>query len=217
VDVDVSHLVSVEEVMERMNLGPNAALIYAMQFINDNFDEWVIQAIRKVFESADPTQPCWVLLDMPGQVELYTHVECVKDMVTKLEKQMTLCTLNLVDSHYCSDPGKYISCLLTSLTTMLHICTPHLNVLTKVDLAEKYGRLPFNLDYYSDVLDLQYIVDCLDKDERMKKYQALNKGIADLVENYGLVSFQPLDVQNEALVNQLAKVIDKAVGRIWAI
>lgn len=113
--------------------------------------------------------------------------------------------------------GKYISCLLTSLTTMLHISTPHLNVLTKVDLAEKYGRLPFSLDYYSDVLDLQYIVDCLDEDERMKKYQALTRGIADLVENYGLVSFQPLDVQNDALVTQLARVIDKAVGRIWAI
>lgn len=68
VDVDVSHLVSVEEVMERMKLGPNAALIYAMQFINDNFDEWVIQAVQKVFESADRTQPCWVLFDMPGQV-----------------------------------------------------------------------------------------------------------------------------------------------------
>jgi hypothetical protein len=39
------------------------------------------------------------------QVELYTHVDAVKSIVRKLEKKMTLCTLNLVDSHYCSDPG----------------------------------------------------------------------------------------------------------------
>lgn len=113
--------------------------------------------------------------------------------------------------------GRYISCLLTSLTTMLHVSTPHLNVLTKVDLAEKYGRLPFNLEYYTDVLDLSYLVDCLDEDERMKKYKLLTSAIADIIENYALVSFEPLDVENEGLVQHLAKVVDKAVGRSWAI
>lgn len=68
VDLDVSQLVTVEDVMERMNLGPNASLIYAMQFINDNFEECVINAIKKEFELADYKQPCWVLFDMPGQV-----------------------------------------------------------------------------------------------------------------------------------------------------
>jgi hypothetical protein len=100
---------------------------------------------------------------------------------------------------------------------MLHISTPHLNVLTKVDLAEKYGKLPFNLDYYTEVLDLSYLVDSMDEDERMKKYHSLNKAIAEVVENFGLVNFHPLDVQNESLVKMLAKVIDKTVGRIWAI
>lgn len=100
---------------------------------------------------------------------------------------------------------------------MLHISTPHLNVLTKVDLAEKYGRLPFNLDYYTDVLDLSYIVNSLEEDERMKKYHALNVSIAEVIENYSLVSFHPLDVENDDLVNRLAKVVDKAVGRIWSI
>jgi len=177
----------------------------------------VMSAVHKQFETANPKDPCWVLFDMPGQVELYTHVDCIKSIVEKLEKEMTLCTLNLVDSHYCSDPGKYISCLLTSLSTMLHISTPHLNVLTKVDLAEKYGRLPFNLDFYTDVLDLSYLVGCLDEDPRLRKYGALTLAMATVIENYALVSFEPLDVENNELVSKLAKVIDKAVGRIWAI
>ncbi len=29
------------------------------------------------------------------------------------------------------------------------------------DLIEKYGRLPFNLDFYTDVLDLDYLLDHL--------------------------------------------------------
>ncbi len=29
------------------------------------------------------------------------------------------------------------------------------NVLSKVDLVEKYGKLHFNIDFYTDVLDLK--------------------------------------------------------------
>ena len=74
-----------------------------------------------------------------------------------------------MDSHYCSDPAKFISVCLTSLTTMLQvlvdpllfdliiriliaqIALPHVNLLSKVDLVEKFGRLQFGLDYYTEV------------------------------------------------------------------
>ena len=36
---------------------------------------------------------------------------------------------------------------------------PHVNVLSKVDLIEKYGKLPFNLDFFTDVLDLSYLME----------------------------------------------------------
>jgi len=100
---------------------------------------------------------------------------------------------------------------------MIHISTPHINILSKVDLAEKYGKLLFNLDYYEDVLDLSYIVDILNEDPRMQKYAALNSAVADVVERYGLVSFYPFDIQNENLVDKVAKLVDKAVGRVFTI
>ena len=37
--------------------------------------------------------------------------------------------------------------------------TPHVNVLSKVDLMDKYGDLDFNLEYYADVQDLHYLAD----------------------------------------------------------
>jgi hypothetical protein len=52
-----------------------------------------------------------------------------------------LVAVHLVDSHYCSDPGKFISVLLTSLNTMLKVELPHVNVLSKIDLIEQYGKL----------------------------------------------------------------------------
>jgi len=35
---------------------------------------------------------------------------------------------------------------------------PHVNILSKVDLIEKYAKLPFNLDFFTDVLDLSYLL-----------------------------------------------------------
>lgn len=60
---------------------------------------------------------------------------------------------------YFSDAAKFISVLLTSLSTMLQIELPHVNVLSKCDLIEKYGKLAFNLEFYTEVLDLSYILD----------------------------------------------------------
>lgn len=46
-----------------------------------------------------------------------------------------------MDSHYCADPAKFISVLCTSLSTMLHVELPHVNILSKMDLIEQYGKL----------------------------------------------------------------------------
>ena len=59
--------------------------------------------------------------------------------------------MHLVDAHLCSDPAKYLSALLLSLSVMLHLELPHVNVLSKIDLIEQYGQLDFNLDFYTEV------------------------------------------------------------------
>lgn len=54
---------------------------------------------------------------------------------------MQLVAVHLVDAHYCTDPAKYISVLLLSLKTMIQLELPHVNVLSKIDLVESYGKL----------------------------------------------------------------------------
>ena len=60
---------------------------------------------------------------------------------TSLCFSQQLVAIHLVDSHYCSDAGKFVSVLLTSLNTMLQIELPHINILSKIDLIESYGKL----------------------------------------------------------------------------
>lgn len=66
-----------------------------------------------------------------------------------------LSAVHLVDSHYCADPAKFISVLCTSLSTMLHVELPHVNILSKMDLIEQYGKLGLYGDdapHHSDLL-----------------------------------------------------------------
>ena len=101
----------------------------------------------------------YLLLDCPGQVELYTHDDCVRRLLRRLRADLDhrACAVNLVDSHHCSDPAKFVSVCLTTLNSMLQMELPQVNVLSKVDLIEKYGRLHFNVDFYTEVLDLKYV------------------------------------------------------------
>lgn len=129
--------------------------------------------------------------------------------------------MHLIDSHHCSDPSKFLSVLLLSLSSMTQLELPHVNVLSKMDLIEQYGALEFGLEFYTDVLDLSYLLPRLKAQQHnashplARKYARLHAAIADLVESYNLVSFVPLDVQNAELLAQVLKVVDKANGYMY--
>lgn len=177
-----------------------------MEFLETNFD-WLLKRIKE--------SSCnYFIFDCPGQVELYTHHQSMRNMFERLEKLgYRLCTVHLIDSHYCSEPHKYISALLLSLHTMLQMGLPHVNVLSKADqIKEHQSKLLFSLDYYTEVLDLKYLLDALDSTPEYKKYKKLNEAIVSMVEDYALVTFQPLDANRTESLARLYKLIDKANG-----
>ena len=50
----------------------------------------------------------------------------------------------------------------------------------------------FGLDYYTEVLELGYLLEHLSDDPFFKKYKKLNEALIGVVEDYSLVSFTPL-------------------------
>jgi GPN-loop GTPase len=59
-----------------LGLGPNGAMIYCMQFLEDNID-WLVEKICN--------KKCsYFLIDMPGQVELYTNHSSLKNIINML-------------------------------------------------------------------------------------------------------------------------------------
>jgi len=92
---------------------------------------------------------------------------------------------------------------------------PHLNVLTKIDKLSTYEALPFNLDFYTDVQDLSYLLPHLEEESsvmRGSKFEGLNKAIVELVESFGLVGFETLAVEDKRSMMHLLQVIDRAGG-----
>lgn len=207
--IDIMKLITVEDAMEHLSLGPNGALMYCMEFLEENFD-WLLEKLKASTSN-------YFIFDCPGQVELYTHHKSMSSIFTKLESLgYLLCTVHLIDSHYCSEPAKFISTLMLSLNTMLHMGLPHVNVLSKADLFKKFeSKLSFNLDFYTQVLDLQYLLEALDETPGMKKYSKLNAAIVGMVEDYSLVTFQPLDINSPNSLLRLKAVIDKANGYVF--
>ena len=77
-DVDISELVTLQDVMDKLKLGPNGSLVYCMEFLEKNL-EWLHERLEKF-------RGCYFLFDCPGQVELFTHHQSVKNIVNKLQE-----------------------------------------------------------------------------------------------------------------------------------
>ncbi len=93
---------------------------------------------------------------------------------------------------------------------------PHINVLTKLDNLSKYPDLPFNLDFYTEVQDLKHLLPQLSSESPMfapdGKFAGLNRAIVELVEEFGLVGFETLAVEDKKSMMSLLQTIDRASG-----
>ncbi|XP_071737194.1 GPN-loop GTPase QQT1-like [Rutidosis leptorrhynchoides] len=208
--INIEDLIKLGDVMNEHSLGPNGGLVYCMDYLEKNID-WLESKLKPLLKDH------YFLFDFPGQVELFFLHSNAKKVIMKLIKKLNLrlTVIHLVDAHLCSDPGKYVSALLLSLSTMLHMDLPHVNVLSKIDLIESYGKLAFNLDFYTDVEDLSYLQHHLNQDPNSSKYRKLTKELCEVIEDYGLVNFTTLAIQDKESVTNLVKLIDKANGYIF--
>lgn len=123
--------------------------------------------------------------------------------------------LHLTDSYCLTQPSLYISTVLLSLRAMLQMDLAHLNVLTKIDKIASYGPLPFNLEYYAEVQDLSYLLPHLASENpamRHPKFDGLNNAVVELIENFGLVGFETLAVEDKKSMMTLLQAIDRAGG-----
>jgi hypothetical protein len=93
--------------------------------------------------------------------------------------------------------------------------------LTKLDNLKAVGGddLPFNLDFYTEVQDLNYLIPALAMEQGASanaKFDKLNDALIQLVEDFGLVGFETLAVEDRASMANFLSAIDRANGWVFA-
>ena len=184
---DIKDLICVDDVMEELEFGPNGGLIYCMEYLLENL-EW----LREKFD--DYGDDDYIVLDCPGQIELYTHVPIMRRIVDTLRLWgFNMVSVFVVDATFVCDIPKFISGSLLSLSAMIQLELPTINVLSKCDLVEK--------SIIDRILNLRS-AESLDHELAMQqssnqKLNNLTRSICELIDDYSQVSFLPLDITDE--------------------
>jgi hypothetical protein len=218
-DLDIRELITLEDVMEEMGLGPNGGLIYCFEFLMQNLD-FLTEALDSLSEDY------LIIFDMPGQIELYTHVPLLPSLVSFLSRQgplnISLCAAYLLESTFVIDKAKFFAGTLSAMSAMILLEMPHINILSKMDqIKDMVGRR--QLRRFTNV-DVQLLQEDASAEEEGPldpsstealmsggSFNRLNRAVGQLIDDFSMVSFLQLDVQDEDSVDAILSHIDDAV------
>ncbi|MCI4369601.1 MAG: ATP/GTP-binding protein [Thermoplasmata archaeon] len=130
-DVDIREWVRLADVMADYGLGPNGAQVAAADMI--------ALKIFDVKEAVAELKTDYVLIDTPGQVELFAFREASKAIVDALSGSRSLIAF-LFDPALARNASGFASLLLLSATVEFRFRLPMLNLLSKVDVLTDVQR-----------------------------------------------------------------------------
>lgn len=200
VAMDIRELISLDDVMEELGLGPNGGLIYCMEHLEENLDDWLAEELENYLDDD------YLVFDCPGQIELFTHVPVLKNFVEYLRrKNFNVCAVYLLDSQFVTDVTKYLSGCMASLSAMVQLELPHVNILSKMDLVANKKNVKGFLDPEAGVLLSEL------NQKMAPQFAKLNKALADLLDEFSMVNFVPLDLRKESSIQYVLSYIDNCI------
>mmetsp|Transcript_16637 Transcript_16637/g.30257 ORF Transcript_16637/g.30257 Transcript_16637/m.30257 type:complete len:307 (-) Transcript_16637:353-1273(-) len=226
---DIRDLISVDDVMEELGLGPNGGLLYCMEYLLDNLD-W----LQEHLDSFDDDE--YLILDCPGQLELYTHVPVMRRVIDGMRLwgyESSMVGVFVVDATFVTDASKFISGALLSLSAMVALELPHVNILSKCDLvsSDTVERI-LNVESAQQLWDMEenrieqqgVSADDIDQEitpaERLRigklrqqrnKRSKLTQAICSLLDDYTMVGFLPLNITDEDSLEHVLAHVDHTI------
>ena len=125
-DIDIREYVNYGEIMNQFGLGPNGALVASI--------DMAVNQVNDIREEILESGRDYVLVDCPGQMELFAYRNSGPLMVSSLSGQDTAVSLYLLDSNIARTPTGYLSSLLLGLSINIRFGLPQLNILSKPDI-----------------------------------------------------------------------------------
>ncbi|MFX1450180.1 MAG: ATP/GTP-binding protein [Promethearchaeota archaeon] len=166
-DVDCRDYINIDEIMTKYNLGPNGALIASIDILCTRIDQ--------IKEEIEELRPDHVVIDTPGQIELFAFRSSGNLFVSSLDPEKSV-LIYLMDPSLCRTPSGYISTLLLGANIQYRFLIPQIQVLSKVDLLPEEEVEKF-LNWSDDPFSLE---------------EALNKSSKGLKREMSIKLFQVL-------------------------
>ena len=170
-DVDIRDWISLREVMETYQLGPNGAQIACADMIALNTED-----VKKSIESFKSD---YIIVDTPGQLELFVFREAGKYTVEFLNPEKSVICY-LLDPSLAKTASGFVSQLLLSITTNFRLNQPQINILSKSDLLSD-EELDIIKRWSDNPDDLYGAVIT----EEASVYREMNEGILQLIQGFG--------------------------------
>ncbi|CAF90882.1 unnamed protein product, partial [Tetraodon nigroviridis] len=180
---------------------PNGGLVFCMEYLANNLD-WLEESLGHVDDD-------YILFDCPGQIELYTHLPVMRQLVERLQQwEFRVCGVFLVDSQFMVESHKFISGVMAALSSMVSLEIPQVNIMTKMDLLS--SRAKKEIEKYLDP-DMYSMMEDNSGTIRSSKFQKLTEAICGLIDDYSMVRFLPFDCSDEEGINMVLQHIDFSI------
>ena len=124
-DVDVRDHVDYVSIMQQYDLGPNGALVMANDLIASKIDD--------IQNEVDKVNPDYLIVDTPGQIELFAYRSSGRFIVENLLSEEKT-SIFLFDGSLITSPVNFVSIALLATSIRLRLNLPTINVLTKTDI-----------------------------------------------------------------------------------
>ena len=158
------------------------------------FVRYLLKNLDWLYEALGDFEDDYLLIDCPGQIELYTHIPIMPRLISTLvQANIRPCAVYLLESQFMEDKSKFFAGVLSAMSCMINLEIPHINVLSKMDLVKSgkggSAKLRKEVDRFleSDPMLLKEET----RSETNPKFHALNEALVQLVSDYHSIWMYP--------------------------
>ena len=200
-DIDARDYVNIDELIDLHNLGPNGAMIASVDLLAGK--------INDIRDEIDYLEPEYLLIDTPGQMELFAYRSSGRFIASVLAHESHPASVFLIDPFLALKPEGLASVLLLSVSVAFQLSIGQIVTISKDDLLEEHQKETLNRWIDSP----ETLVTDIHKSGQMTLPQQLGLSIINLLEEYKMTGeMLPISAYTGYNIDTLVGLVEREWG-----
>lgn len=124
-DFDIRKHFTISQIMKRKKLGPNGAMIFANEKLND--------MANKIIDNITDSGEDFILIDLPGQLETFIFRQSGTNFIQKLQNKIRTVGIYLIDADFLNSATDFVISTLIGTACSLQLPIDVIPILHKAD------------------------------------------------------------------------------------